>query len=184
MDRRQFLRAAATVSAGATLNQLASFTAEAAGACDDYKALVCLFLFGGNDANNMIVPADGRYAQYAAARGRQGAGGLTLDPLSLAWLNSPGPAYYALHPQLAPLTALWDAGQMAVMFNVGPLLHPMTKADFIANRYPLPYNLMSHADQQIQWMNAVSTGPASSGWGGRLAEQACGSGGTLPPVLS
>jgi uncharacterized protein (DUF1501 family) len=190
MNRRKFLCHATSLTAAATaLSQLSAFKALAAAPAGDYSALVCLFLFGGNDGNNTVVPMDAtRYAAYSSIRGA-GAGGLALPLSSLVPLpiNSGGATStpFGLHPNLSDLSGIWEAasgeGHLAIVFNVGTLVQPTTKATYASA--PLPVNLMSHSDQQLEWMDAVVTGPSRSGWGGRLGE-AAGTGGELPPVIS
>jgi uncharacterized protein (DUF1501 family) len=177
LNRRHFLGSAAALAGASTLPSLA---APLGGS--DYRALVCVFLYGGNDGNNMVVPADAAgYAAYAKARGSTSAGGLALQQSSLALL--PGSSV-GLHGALAPLADIWTAGHLAVQANVGPLVKPMTKADFNAGGAQTPLNLFSHADQQEQWQRGQSftaTGPVT-GWGGRVADLQ--SSGVVPMVLS
>ena len=145
----------------------------------DYKALVCLFLAGGNDANNMLVPFDtAAYQAYASAAGR---GALALPQnqlLSLAPRNSDGRSW-ALHTSLnadvagtnnSGLKSLFDSGKMALIGNVGTLVVPTTKAQYQARSVPLPPQLFSHNDQQVEWQSSVPDKPFSTGWGGRLAD--------------
>jgi uncharacterized protein (DUF1501 family) len=134
----------------------------------DYKALVCLFLAGGNDANNLLVPFDGTgYAAYAAARGTLALphdGLLTLKP------RNPDGRALALHQAVPDLRDLFDAGHLALLANVGTLVVPTTKEQFKAKSVPLPGQLFSHNDQQVQWQSSVPDRMFSSGWGGRLAD--------------
>jgi uncharacterized protein (DUF1501 family) len=174
-ERRGFLRAlaggAAGVSIGAGANMFASFDAQAQS--NDYRALVCLFLFGGNDGMNMVVPMDDSvtgsgYSQYSAVRG-----GLALPMNSLKPLTG---SRFGLHPSLAPLTSIWEDNAMAVVHNVGPLSKPMTQAQYVAWRSQndtslVPESLFSHSDQQRQWENAGTTTISQTGWGGLAAEQ-------------
>ncbi len=142
----------------------------------DYKAIVCLFLFGGNDGMNTIIPmddsiADAGYAKYAAERK-----GLAIAQSSLVALNG---SRFGLHPSLAPLATVWNDGAMALVHNVGPLSKPMTRADYVSwreqnNIAQVPESLFSHSDQQHQWQNASATGLVTTGWGGLLAEQDAG----------
>ena len=151
-----------------------------------YRALVCVFLFGGNDANNMVVPfTTAGYAGYAAARGAQGAGGLALPQASLLPIaDRGGNANFALHPQMAGLQSLWTQGKLATLFNVGSLVRPATKANYRTNG-AAPPNLYSHEDQQRQLQGIRLTGTAApSGWGGRIADLMSGAGGTTPVGLS
>ena len=156
-------------------------TAHAAG--DDYRALVCVFLFGGNDGNNMVVPVDARYSDYATARRQPTDGGLALamDQL-LPLAPASGPAQYGFHPSMPELQQLWNQGALAVMFNVGTLVAPTSKADDSAGRVPRPESLMSHQDQQNQWQTSLPDRPSRTGWGGRLADQLPSA--PLPPLVS
>jgi uncharacterized protein (DUF1501 family) len=135
---------------------------------EDYRCLVCLFMYGGNDANNLIIPMDaGRYAQYQAARA-----GLTLPLNTLLPANPanlPGTSF-GLHPSMTGLQKLFQQGKAALLANVGPLAAPVTKSQFQARSVPLPPNLFSHSDQQAQWQSAVSEGVVRSGWAGRLGD--------------
>jgi uncharacterized protein (DUF1501 family) len=150
---------------------------------DDYRALVCVFLYGGNDGNNLIVPVDGRYTDYAAARGQPASGGLAL-PLEqlLPLAPASGPASYGLHPEMPELQQLWNDGTLAVLFNVGTLVAPTNKSDDAAGRVPRPESLMSHQDQQNQWQTSLPDRPSRTGWGGRLADQLPTA--SLPPLVS
>ena len=141
-------------------------------ATGDYRALVCVFLYGGNDGNNMVVPVDARYADYAAARRQPGEGGLalSLDQL-LPLTQASGVAEYGLHPSMPELQQLWNDGALAVLFNVGTLVAPTDKADDAAGRVPRPESLMSHQDQQNQWQTSLADRPSRTGWGGRLADR-------------
>ncbi len=139
---------------------------------DDYRALVCVFLYGGNDGNNMVVPVDGRYDDYAAARRPQPDGGLALTPDQLLPLApASGPAQYGFHPSMPELQQLWNGGALGVLFNVGTLVAPTSKADDAAGRVPRPESLMSHQDQQNQWQTSLADRPSRTGWGGRLADE-------------
>jgi len=152
-------------------------------ATDDYRALVCVFLYGGNDGNNMVVPVDARYADYAAARRQPTDGGLAL-PLDqlLPLAPASGPAAYGLHPGMPELQHLWGSGALGVLFNVGTLVAPTNQADDVAGRVPRPQSLMSHQDQQNQWQTSVPDRPARTGWGGRMADSLPAA--SLPPLVS
>ena len=138
----------------------------------DYKALVCLFLFGGNDANNLLVPTDSSdYAAYSSARGvlalpnaGQAGGVLPLNPLT-----SDGRTY-GLHPSCPELTNLFNTGKAALMCNVGTLLAPITRTQYLNHSVATPPQLFSHNDQQIQWQTSVPDQPIRTGWGGRCAD--------------
>lgn len=175
-DRRAFLlRACALGATGAAaplaLNLAALGAAAAQSAPASYKALVCVFLYGGNDPYNTVVPYDtDAYRAYAAARGDIG---LKRDVLQATVLRGKAPAagggQFALAPALAPLAPLYESGQLAVLLNVGPLVTPTSKAEYISARVPLPPKLFSHNDQQAYWQALAPEG-ASSGWAGRLTD--------------
>ena len=134
----------------------------------DYKALVCLFLAGGNDANNLIVPTDSStYASYAAGRTV-----LALPQnavLPLATRRSDGRTW-GIHPAMPELQQHFNAGRMAFVANVGSLAYPTTKAQYNARSVPLPSQLFSHNDQQVEWQSSIADKPFTTGWGGRLAD--------------
>jgi len=143
-------------------------TAAASALPADYKALVCLFLAGGNDANNIVIPIDAAgYKSYVTGRGA-----LAL-PLSSALPISPRTSdghTYGLHPAMTELRALFAQGKFAVLSNVGTLVGPVTKAQYNARSVPLPPQIFSHSDQQVQWQSSVPDQTFSTGWGGRLAD--------------
>jgi uncharacterized protein (DUF1501 family) len=150
----------------------------------DYKALVCIFLFGGNDAGNMVIPYDD-YASYSAARLNAG---LALPQASLLQIRpSSMGSIFGLHPGMTGLHELWGLGRAAVVCNVGPLAEPTTRASYISGTARVPPNLFSHSDQQHQWQTSVSAGGigGSSGWGGRIADRTGGLNLTsFPPLTS
>jgi len=164
MQRREFLKTLGFVSAGATLSQLGMLRAHAQ-ASDDYKALVCVFLYGGNDGNNTIVPIDGRYDAYANLRGSLALSAQTLIPLP----DVSGNVAYGLHPALAPLKNAWMNGHLSVLLNTGPMLRPVTRAE-LREGQGRPAGLFSHADQQQAWQIAAGS-KESYGWGGRIADE-------------
>ena len=181
--RREFLGSACCAAVGATgiLSTLGSLRLMAAAASptngpqvpstaaaigSDYKALVCLFLNGGNDANNLIIPTGADYAAYASARSN-----LAIPQASLLPFNpktSDGRTW-GLHPSVAELNTLFNSGQAAFLANVGTLVQPTTKALYLAGR-SLPPQLFSHSDQQVQWQHSVPDKPTATGWGGRVAD--------------
>ena len=145
----------------------------------DYKALVCVFLFGGNDANNMIVPMGVKYNDYSRVRGP--ATGLAQNVLLP--IMDRGEAY-GFHPQLPRIQQLYNQGKAAAMLNVGPLIRPITKTQYRQNQ-AVPSNLYSHSDQQQAWQQASTSG-VRSGWGGRTADamQPSNTGSLLPMSVS
>jgi uncharacterized protein (DUF1501 family) len=164
VNRRSFIRYAALTAAGSAaglrpfgaLNSLAQ-------SATDYKALVCVFLFGGNDANNTLIQFDtAGYANYAAIRGP-----LTLPQSSLIQLaQAPN---FALNPNLPDIAKLFDSKAAALVTNVGTLVAPTTKTAY-QHGATVPTNLFSHPDQQLEWQNASQSGSTQSGWAGRIAD--------------
>src|SRR5271154_1494791 len=180
MKRRKFLFHAGALAGTAALGQLGVFASRAAPA-DDYKALVCVFLAGGNDTNNMVVPIDtSGYATYAAVRGALALPQAQLLPLQEAG----GVLRYGLHPALPGLQSLWTAGNLAVVANVGTLVQPLTKKQNMSSTKPKPRTLFSHIDQQHEGQAAISTTSSNTGWGGRLSDQfdSLNANSTVPPM--
>jgi uncharacterized protein (DUF1501 family) len=165
-NRRSFIQYA-SLAAGGSLVGLRPFgalnafaqTAPASG----YKALVCVFLFGGNDANNTLVPTDTvGYDNYFTLRGP-----LALPQSQLIQLASL--PHYGLHSSLPEIAQLVDSGAAALIANVGTLVAPTTRANVTA-QINLPSNLFSHSDQQLQWQNAAQSAATSTGWAGRMSD--------------
>jgi len=158
---------ATTLGAAASLGHLGRISAQAQTA-SDYKALVCVFLFGGNDANNMIIPMTGANAtNYTSVRGSLAV----QNPLAL------GSTGYGIHPNMGGLAKLFAANQLAVLCNVGTLVSPKTtKAAYAAGTVKVPANLFSHADQQQEWQTAAPLENLTNGWGGRIADLYANSG--------
>jgi uncharacterized protein (DUF1501 family) len=177
MNKREFLKTGAALGLGSGLSAFTQLSALAqATTGNDYRALVCLFMFGGNDSNNMLIPYEpADHSRYAAARSN-----LALARGSLLPINptNTGGVRYALHPSMAGLAGLFNgsaaagatAPKAAFIANAGPLMVPTTKAQWEARSVPLPDNLFSHSDQQSQWQAAQYERPAN-GWGGRLTER-------------
>lgn len=180
IERREFLRRCAGLALGgagfATFGQLDLLAAAAAATgpahlTSDYKALVCVFLFGGNDAFNTIVPTSAaEYQTYSESRTF-----LAVPQASLLPLNSaapvPGGGTYGLHPSCPELANLFNTGRLAVVGNAGSLLFPTTKAQYTARSVPLPPQLFSHSDQALQWQ--TSRGDVrgnATGWCGRISD--------------
>jgi len=165
-SRRSFLATASMAAAGnalgfrpfGMLNALAQTTT-------DYKALVCIFMFGGNDANNMLVPFDtAGYQNYSTVRG-----GLALPQNTLLQL-APQPNF-ALHPSMPEVQSLFNSGNAAFVANVGTLLSPTTVAQYQAKQVVQPTNLFSHPDQQTEWQNQMQNAGGGTGWAGRMADK-------------
>jgi len=199
--RRAFLlrmgRLAAAGAAAPLGLQLAAMGEAAAMTAGDYKALVCVFLHGGNDYANTVVTYDEpSHARYAAVRlaGAQGGGdGIAIGRSALqATVLTPARPLpdgraYALHPSMPQLAALFNSGRAAVQLNLGPLQVPLTRQQYesgLTQRWPLPPKLFSHNDQQSMWQ-ALSAEGAATGWGGRLGDLALSSnGGSLFTCIS
>ena len=189
LSRRFFLRNAMALSAFGLASRLDCINLIAAAraqstAASSYKALVCVFLFGGNDGNNTIVPLDtAGYASYAAVR--TAASGIQLAQSSLLPIKPVNVGTpYGLHPSLPELQTLFNQGKMAILVNVGTLTEPTTQAQYNSGLQPLA--LYSHADQQAQWQSSISTEESATGWGGRIADQvaALNAGSGFPVVTS
>jgi uncharacterized protein (DUF1501 family) len=170
-SRREFLRVAGTSAASFLLARPYDAIGQMVGGSGpfaDYRALVCVFLFGGNDSFNMLVPrSSAEYNAYFASR--QNMSVAQTDLLPITALNPDG-AEYGLHPSLPGLQTLFSAGSAAFVANVGPLLAPTTKAQYLAKAVPLPPQLFSHNDQQDQWHALRGGNLMSTGWGGRMAD--------------
>jgi len=182
--RRDLLRLACCSAAGASLvgglSKLGLVSALAQGTTD-YKALVCIFMFGGNDSNNMLVPTDSRYAQYLQARSV-----LALPQTQLLPLQTGGQSTYGLHPNMPDMQGYFNNDKtLAILANVGTLVQPTTQATYQAFKN-LPENLYSHSDQQDQWQSAQLAGTPVSGWAGKIADnvQTFNAGAQFPPILS
>jgi uncharacterized protein (DUF1501 family) len=158
------------VAAPLALN-LAALGEAAAANATGYKALVCVFMYGGNDYANTVVPYDA--AGYAAYSGQRASIALARDSLAATALNPTvalaGGRQYALAPQLSGLVPIFDASKMAVILNIGTLIGPTTKAQYNAKSVPLPPKLFSHNDQQSFWQSSSPEG-STSGWGGRMGD--------------
>jgi uncharacterized protein (DUF1501 family) len=188
--RRAFLRRAGqlafTGAALPTALNLAAMAEAAAFNATDYKALVCVFLNGGNDYANTVINYDNAsYDQYSAIRGGgagRTAGGVALAQAALTptllnpTLALPGGKQYALHPSMTGLAGLFNSGAGAVQLNVGPLVVPLTRQQYNGNNaaYPKPPKLFSHNDQQSIWQSSQPEG-ATTGWGGHLGDLALSS---------
>ena len=190
--RREFLRLSACGAFG-----LAAFEqglerfgllahAAAATPPNPYRALVCIFMFGGNDSHNMVIPVYGSgYNAYATARGASLAiPQATVQAFTNA-LPSTGLAY-GLHPAMPELKTLFDQGKLAVVANVGPLNKPTTKTQYNADATFRPYQLFSHSDQQSVWMSPRADVKTLVGWGGLTADAvvSLNTGTSFPAVTS
>ena len=181
-SRRRFLGSmltlAGTGAAPFALN-LAAMGNAAAQSAGDYKAMVCLFLNGGNDAFNTVLATDSAsWNEYLRVRNTGGSDSIHLPGtgetggvLPIVPATAQAGRSFALHPSLGPLKELFDGGRAAVVANVGTLIAPTTLAQYKAKSVALPPKLFSHNDQQSTWQSGQPEG-ASVGWGGRLGDLA------------
>lgn len=174
VSRRAFLERATLLGiAGAAMPfvmNLAAIGEAAAATAPDYKALVCLFMYGGNDDANTLVPYDQpRYDLYAKLRQSVALGRDSLAPTVLMpSATLVGGGQYALHPALAPLLPIWNSGHLAAVLNVGTLVQPTTKAQYVARSAAVPPKLFSHNDQASYWLAAAPEGGSVGlGWADR-----------------
>jgi uncharacterized protein (DUF1501 family) len=175
LSRREFIRRAACAGVGtlamtSAISQLRWMNAAVAQSnISDYKALVCIFLQGGNDSNNMIIPTiTSQYNNYSTIRTPV----LAIPSsaiLGVTSLNSDGNTY-GMHPSCPELVQLFGEGKLAFLFNTGTLLYPITRAQYLSGAVKQPPQLFSHADQQTQWQTSIPDQPATTGWGGRVAD--------------
>lgn len=184
-NRREFLRtaccSAAAGFAAASFSRFGMVNALAQSATD-YKALVCLFLFGGNDSNNMVIPFDtAGYGAYKTARGGLALAQGSLLPITPTTLGQP----FAFHPKFIGMQTLFNQKQLAVAANVGTLIQPTTRAQFRSRGTQVPINLFSHSDQEAQMQTAILNKVAETGWAGRTADKIQQSfGGSFPIIIS
>ncbi|WP_048440586.1 DUF1501 domain-containing protein [Caenimonas sp. SL110] len=167
MKRRDFLKYAAGVPAlgGITAAGLLGASGAGVAAGSDYKALVCVFLNGGNDGNNVVIPTDGAYNDYSAGRYD-----LTLPKNSLIALNGSSAGHtLGVHPALAPLATLYNQQRLAFIANAGPLIAPTTAAQVLDHTGALPPFLLSHSDQ-VAMQQGWGGDEDGSGWAGRALE--------------
>jgi uncharacterized protein (DUF1501 family) len=174
-SRRDFIKKAGALSfasaAGPLAFNLAIMGEAAAATAADYKALVCVFLYGGNDWANTVVSYDTDYhtkytiqrPNIAIKKSELDAAGTLLKPAT----DLPGGRQYALAPALKPLIQHFDEGNLAVILNIGTLVEPTSKADYKNGTAKLPPKLFSHNDQQSFYQSSSTEG-STSGWGGRL----------------
>jgi uncharacterized protein (DUF1501 family) len=186
LSRRDFVRAgcctAASFAMGAAIGRLNMIHAMAAPPTS-YQSLVCIFLFGGNDSNNMFIPYDAAgYQNYATIRSNLALAQNSLLPVTA----KTGKVPYGFHPNLPGTQALFNSGQLGVVANVGTLSTPVTRAQYQAGGANVPINLFSHDDQQGQWQTATFDGFSNTGWAGRTADvlQTLNAGASFPPITS
>ncbi len=171
-SRRRFLGQASCAAVTATPLLSTLFNLRMAGnlaaqSTNDYRALVCIFLAGGNDSFNMLVPTDaGSYQGYQAARSN-----LAIPTGNLLPLNGDvGGKTFGVHPGMPEVQGLYNTGKLAFVANVGTLVEPTTLARFQSNSARLPVGLFSHSDQIMHWQTSVPDQRSPYGWAGRMAD--------------
>ncbi|HEY8204927.1 MAG TPA: DUF1501 domain-containing protein [Pyrinomonadaceae bacterium] len=169
-SRRDFLRNSAcalgSMALASTVETLGLVNAYAQSA-SDYRALVCIFLSGGNDCNNMIVDLS-QFNNYNTVR--SGAG-LAIPQGNLLPISPLSGGSYGLHPMLPEIKTLFDQGTVAVVANVGPLVEPLTRTTYQNGTGKKPLQLFSHSDQVGLWQSSVANDVVQTGWGGRIADK-------------
>jgi uncharacterized protein (DUF1501 family) len=167
-SRRGFIKIGAASVGSLALRPFGLLPALAQSGPSEYRALVCVFLFGGNDSNNMVIPMDdGNYKAYSSRRGNLVLSGSNLtDPVYAA----SGGAPYAFHSDLHELASMFSNKELAIVANVGSLVQPTTRDQYLQQAAPLPANLFSHSDQQVQWQTAIPANTSPTGWAGRAAD--------------
>nr|WP_315257085.1 DUF1501 domain-containing protein [uncultured Duganella sp.] len=181
-SRRSFLSNVLSLAGASSIPfsmNLAAMGTAAAADADDYKALVCVFMVGGNDAFNTLLSTDtDSWKEYSRLRNTAGPNsiGLSLNAAGAQALLPITPATaqsgrsFALNPSMTHMKTLFDSGRLAVVANVGTLNQPTTKQEYMAGSVPLPPKLFSHNDQQSLWQSNQPEGSGSSGWGARFVE--------------
>jgi uncharacterized protein (DUF1501 family) len=165
VSRRGFIRIGAATVGSLALRPFGVLPALAQSG-PDYRALVCVFLFGGNDSNNTIIPTDDtNFSAYQSIRGS-----LALTSSELSPVTSVSGAPFGFHSKLAEVASLFSSKELAVVANTGPLVQPLTRAQYQNQQATIPLNLFSHADQQLAWQTSIAQGHSPTGWAGRAAD--------------
>ena len=179
ISRRNFLSQASCAAIGSTTllstilnmgtaNALAGMAAPISSANGDYKAMVCILLAGGNDSFNMLVPRNGsHYNEYATTRSNLALPQGDLLPLNYTDANG---KQFGLHPSMPEVQTLFNNNKLAFVSNVGTLVEPISKKQYLNGSVPVPVGLLSHADQIQQWQTSIPQTRSSKGWGGRIAD--------------
>ncbi|MEM6571881.1 MAG: DUF1501 domain-containing protein, partial [Planctomycetota bacterium] len=178
LSRRRLLElsgcGAAALASAPAANAMRVFSG--AGRGSDYKALVCVFLYGGADTFNVLVPTSAaEYGVYAASRGDLAEAQGSLLPITPL---TPDGATYGVHGQMPAVQQMFQDGKLAFVPNTGPLVRPLSKAEFLSGTAPIPPYLFSHNDQQTQWQVAQADGPRNTGWAGRMLDLMPGASGS------
>lgn len=166
ITRRGLIRAGAATVGTLALRPFGLLPAMAQSSAN-YRALVCVFLFGGNDSNNTVIPMDDASLQaYTSIRGSLALSASELTPTVYSVSNAP----FAFHGKLAEVASLFSSKELAVVANTGSLVQPLTKSQYQGALAPVPLNLFSHSDQQLQWQTSIAQGNSPTGWAGRVAD--------------
>ncbi|HTR02471.1 MAG TPA: DUF1501 domain-containing protein [Thermoanaerobaculia bacterium] len=204
-SRRDFLVRTTCAALGASALQgtirkfgLVNLLATPNSVTGNYRALVCIYLNGGSDSNNMVIPTDGNYSSYQSQRPTIAIPQGSILPLGASPASLPGRTF-GFHPNMGDYqtpnagpvypgpVSLYNASKLAVVSNVGPLVAPMSQAQYMGNSVPKPYALFSHSDQVQAWESGRSDIKISTGWGGRAADAVAtcnAAGGGFPTVTS
>ncbi len=177
--RRDFLRSSACALGGmalaSSIDTFGIVHALTPQAATDYKALVCVFLNGGNDGNNMLVSLD----QYTGPGGSlvegysnvRFASGLAIPQVDLLPISPASGGSYGLHPNMAGMRDLFNQGKLAILCNNGPLVEPLTRTTFQNGTGKKPLQLFSHSDQVGLFQTAIANSVSQTGWGGQARRQ-------------
>ena len=184
--RRDFLRTSAcalgSMALASSIENFGIVHALTPQSATDYRALVCVFLNGGNDGNNMLVSLD-QYSQYSSARN---AAQLAIAQASLLPISPVSGGSYGLHPNMPEMQTLFNQGKLAVLCNIGPLVEPLTRTTYQNGTGKKPLQLFSHSDQVGLFQTSIANSVSQTGWGGRLADKTSGLNGvaTFPSNVS
>jgi len=166
LSRRGFIRAGAATVGTLALRPFGLLPAMAQSSAN-YRALVCVFLFGGNDSNNTVIPMDdASYQAYTSIRGSLALSASDLTPTVYSVSNAP----FAFHGKLAEIASMFSSKELAVVANTGSLVQPLTRSQYQGSEAPIPLNLFSHSDQQLEWQTSIAQGNSPTGWAGRAAD--------------
>jgi len=166
LSRRGFIRASAATVGTLALRPFGLLPAMAQSGAN-YRALVCVFLFGGNDSNNTVIPMDdASFQAYTSIRGSLALSASALTPTVYSVSNAP----FAFHGKLAEVASMFSSKELAVVANTGSLVQPLTRSQYQGSQAPVPLNLFSHSDQQLQWQTSIAQGNSPTGWAGRVAD--------------
>ncbi|MEM9378986.1 MAG: DUF1501 domain-containing protein [Planctomycetota bacterium] len=182
LSRRHLLRlggcGAAALAGAPSLQAMRVLSGAGGSGGGDYKALVCVYLYGGADTFNLLVPTSpAEYATYAASRGDLAEPQTSLLPISPL---SPQGATWGVHGQVPGIQQMFQDGKLAFLANVGTLVRPLTKAEYLGDTVPVPAYLFSHINQEIEWQIAHASGSRTTGWAGRVLDRMPGVNGSSP----